>query len=249
MAWSPNGHVLATGSVASPTKNTVQLWDPARLAPLGRHRTSYSSGKFYNLGWSRTGSHLVGGSTDYTEWGSGGRMIINTGACASCTPAWGFAWAPDGSRWATGDESGYVNVYSAKGSELASMRHNFGDVNVLAWSADGTTLAGGNTLWFMGRGGDIVPRGTLPLAGYVSDLAWDPVRLILAACAAGASTVSLFAANGQILGRLRLGAKIVSSLPAAVLAWSPDGSTLATAAGKSVRLWALGVWAREVAQG
>ena len=44
----------------------------------------------------------------------------------------GFAWSPDSSRWAIGDEGGNVTIYGIDGTQIASV-WSTGDVNSLAW--------------------------------------------------------------------------------------------------------------------
>lgn len=239
VAWSAAGKLLATGSVAGPTRNSVQLWDAATGARLAVLATRYSGGKFYNLGWSRDGRFLVGGAVDYREWRTNGTMVFQHPGCPGCTPAWGFAWAPDGRMWAIGDESGYVVVYRTDGSVVAQMRNPYGNVDVMAWSPDGRILAAANALWRLESGG-AVTHGVL-VANTVANqrivaLAWSPASTVIAATFAGATEVYLRDADGRPLATL---VGHTGQVPA--LAWSPDGKVLASGSDdRLIRLWALG---------
>src|SRR5438552_96490 len=94
----------------------------SRLLP--RHARAATNlahgGKFYNLAWSPDGRWLVGGATDYKLWRADGTEVAHT---PKGTPAWGLAWAPDSTRWATGDESGNLILYDTAGHMRADS-HN-----------------------------------------------------------------------------------------------------------------------------
>lgn len=107
-------------------------------------------------------------------------------------------------------------------------------VIALRWSPDGSMLAaaavGGPITLFDAQG---AVRHTLPGHGFgTADLSWHPRGAIL--CSAGQDGKVRFwdVANGSEVRQVAGGASWVEQL-----AWSPDGSLLATAAGKKVRLW------------
>jgi WD40 repeat protein len=227
VAWSPDGQVLATGAIVTFTNPTVQLWNPAGKI-LQTVSTSFSGGKFYNLAWSPDGRFLLGGATDYKLWRADGEQVFWLQSCSHCTPAWAMTWAPGSQQWAIGDESSYVEIYTVTGQKIAQLQDS-GGVNSLAWSPDGSLLAGLSTIWS--------PDGkylyTLrDQSRYVNSNAWSPDGKILAS---GGSDmlVHLWAADGTPLAALqghRAGVNVV--------AWSPDGAILASASDdKTVRLW------------
>jgi WD40 repeat protein len=227
LAWSPDGQVLATGSIVTFTNPTVQLWNPAGQI-LKTLSTSFSGGKFYNLAWSPDGRYLLGGATDYKLWRADGEQVFWLQACSHCTPAWAVAWSPDSRLWAVGDESGYVDIYSITGAKIANLQDS-GGVNSLAWSPDGTLLAGVSTIWSP-KGDYLYTLRDQSL--HVNSNAWSSDGKILAS---GGSDmlVHLWAADSSSLGALqghRAGVNVV--------AWSPDGKILASGSDdKTVRLW------------
>jgi WD40 repeat protein len=233
LAWSPDGKVLASGSVASPSQNTVQLWniDGKLLKTL---TTAFSGGKFYNLGWSPDGKYLVGGASSYTEWRADGTAVFSYESCASCTPAWGFAWSPDSYAWAIGNESGEVRIFDVAGKTRAEMRSNSG-VDMLAWSSDGQILAGGKVS-FWSPTGKVVGGVT---AGHATTIVWSPDGAKLATSSGVIGwpdhTVQVWTRNGKRWATLS-----GHTEPVDVLAWSPDGKTLASGSlDHTIRLWDL----------
>jgi WD40 repeat protein len=228
VAWSPDGGLLASGSIVTFTQPTVQLWTPAGQI-VTTLSTAYSGGKFYNLAWSPNGEYLVGGATDYKLWRADGAQIFWRQGCFSCTPAWGMAWSPNSQWWAVGDESGYVEIYTNAGLQVAALHAEAG-INSLAWSPDSTRLAGANHLWRA----DGTPLATLSLnaPGEVQALAWSPDGQRLASGGSDA-IVHLWTPDGKLLQTLA-----GHTAPITTLAWAPAGRLLATAsADNTVRLW------------
>ncbi|MBK8020635.1 MAG: hypothetical protein IPK19_04180 [Chloroflexi bacterium] len=111
--WSPSGDRLAAGRLVSTSDNEAQIWTLDGDL-LHRLPTDYSGGKFYYVGWSPDGRFLAAGATDYALWTADGELIFHCERCEFCTPAWGFGWSPDSTLWATGDESGFVMVFSIR---------------------------------------------------------------------------------------------------------------------------------------
>lgn len=237
VAWSPDGATLATGSLYSPTQNTVKLWRVADWSLQATMTTDFSGGKFYNLGWSPDGKFLVAGATSYTEWHADGTPVFTYKSCASCAPAWGFAWSPDSSRWAIGNESSEVRMFATDGKEIATFYNSSNNVDVLAWSPDGQVLAGGSLSLWDSSGKLIDTRGAI---GRIDKLVWSPDSKLLAgsSSATNAPTNKVFLWNriDKTLVELQGHQGVV-----AALAWSPDGALLASGSyDKTVRLWSFG---------
>lgn len=226
--WSPDGTKLAVALLGGARDNTIQIWS-ADGELLHNLPTQYSGGKFLNVGWSPDGQYLAGGAIDYKAWTADGVEVVTHESCEFCTPAWGFAWSPDSSKWAIGNESGQVWVYGADGTLIAELS-NEGNVDNLAWSPDSTMLAGGSSIWewtgerFAQRTGMSSSR---------SGLAWSPDSHFIATAGENQSNVRLWDTQGEFLAILNDHTFHIWSL-----AWSPDGSLLASTSGdKTVRLW------------
>ncbi len=225
LAWSPDGKILASGLVASPTQNTVQLWDTNGKL-INTMTTQFSGGKFYNLAWSPDGQFLVGGATDYTEWRADGALVFSHKSCEHCPPAWGFAWSPDSHNWAIGNESGLIWVYGIDGQELAQLQSQ-SNVDVMQWSPDGKWLAGGKNLWSF-------DGSKFTLKNYVKGeqtLAWAPDSRYLAS--ADNNKLYLQQPDGKLITTLEGHTEQVD-----VLAWSPQSNLLASGSDDyTIRLW------------
>jgi WD40 repeat protein len=226
VAWSPDGKILASGSIVTFPKPTVQWWNDAGQI-VKTLSTTASGGKFYNLAWSPDGRYLVGGATDYKEWDASGRQVA--AFCDLCTPAWALAWSPDSQRWAIGNESGEVQIYSSQGDSIAKVGDN-GGVNQLAWSPDSKILAGGGSLW--SAGGAVLARLGGPQS--FNAAAWSPDGKILAT-GGDDGVVYLWTPVGAPLGVLPGHSSRIEAL-----AWAPAGRLLASASDdKTIRLWVL----------
>ncbi len=228
LSWSPDGKTLAVGSLIATYDNRVELRsvDGTLLKTL---HTQYSGGKFLNVGWSPDGKYLVGGAIDYSEWLADGTSVFTHDSCEHCTPAWGFAWSHDSQMWAIGNESGKVWVYDLEGNLIGDLQ-NEGNVDVMAWSPDGTMLAGGNSLW-KSTGTSFEHRITFA-SGRIASLTWSPDSTMIAS-SAYRPYISVSDIEGHVLTRFEGHNNSVQ-----VLAWSPDGITLASGSvDHTVRLW------------
>ena len=231
LAWSPDGQMLAVGAIQVPSASmgtpgrpspiipgTVTLWSATGelRATLGPPRRT--GGKFFHLAWSRDGSTLAAGAVTFAIWRADGTLVAALDDAT--TPAWGMAFSPDGAVLATGDENGFLRLYTGEGVLFATLKET--NVAELAFAPDGKTLAvGGGTL--LDLAGAQVTRRDLPMRSVPqSNLVWSPdgARLI-----AGFSdqTVQIWRADGR-LDTILAGCGVPSSV-----AWSPDGRTIAAA--------------------
>ncbi len=164
-------------------------------------------------------------------------VVLGTAGCSSpllatleghSGPVEGVVFSPDAARIASGSGDGSVRLWSPDGDALQTIDGLGGPVSGVTWSPRGNVLASsgddGKVRLFSAAGGHplrtiAVGRGDVP-----ASVAFSPDGDELAAGNA-AGTVAVWAvANGR---RLRTLARREG--PVAAVAWSADGSLLATA--------------------
>jgi WD40 repeat protein/predicted ATPase/DNA-binding XRE family transcriptional regulator len=208
IAFSPDGHTLAT---TGSWDGTVKLWDVASgaLRWSGRH-TSYTN----IVAFAPNGKLLASAGNDATVrlWDQQNGTLLET--LLHPEPVAGVAWSPQGDLLATGDRDGRIRLWVVNGAEPATCVQIFTGhtscVEGLAFAPDGGTLASAS--W----------DGTIKL--------WDTSTLRL-----GGSRARRRAAADN--GRLRQ-TLVGHSDRVNHVAWSPDGSTLASSSrDPTIWLW------------
>ncbi len=246
LAWSPDGATLASGN----GRGVVKLWD-TRTGALRRAFHLHAQWNVTALAYSRDSKLLVSGAGAGTvklwnaQTGEVVRDFKQEGAeTAHEADVTSLAWSPDGKTVASASEDDtVVNWDVATGAPLYTLRGHKDDVRSIAFSPDGATLASGGDddlkLWDARTG---APQADLkPFADDVKDLAWSPDGTTIAI--AVQPLIMWDRRTQQMLNKEK--ALPFSNTPqATVVAFSPDGSLLATGhygdtatSGCDVRLW------------
>ena len=241
VAWNPSGSRLASGG----DDGVVSLWQPAeRFGPVVTHTMGPP---LHSLSVSPDGSQIVAGSQngDIFTWDARSRALATasqSGGRILC-----LAWQPEHQTFASGNESGEINIWDhSAGERVASLQpetSNAGDDQTIwrvRWSHDGRKLAssshnGAVQVWEPES--QSKPRVVGKMPDYALGLAWSPDDIMIAAGsthgeiwlwkAAGASESILKIPGGAGRGH----ADSVSSL-----AFLPGGNVLASC-GRDGTLW------------
>lgn len=251
LAWSPDGSLLAT---TSPTDPEISLWtaDGTRVAGLAGV-ASYGGA---TLAWSADGHRLAVGAYD----GSDGAIDV-WDVTSPATPTQlahivvalggaptAIAISPDGTRVAAAAGVAFETYDVASGVAHGYFTGPTHEIDALAYSPDGATIASGAEaidLWRADSDGNAALVTSFPSAGMtITSLAWSPDGTRLAAGgegyeAAGANRPELCTVGGACT---RLGTASTEHAASGLhVAWSPDGTQLASIAtdeaSATVMLW------------
>ncbi|HLK69600.1 MAG TPA: SUMF1/EgtB/PvdO family nonheme iron enzyme [Bryobacteraceae bacterium] len=232
MAWSPDGQTIA----ANGDGGTVRLWraDSGTVSrDLGTHPNSV-----YSLAWSPDGRTLASGAYDHTvklwDVNSGGLAKTLAGHVGE---VFSVAWSPDGRAIASGsrdrtakiwDTSSGALLHTLAGKESGvpeQLGYGVPNTVTLAWRPDGQTIAAAGfddrrvKLWQPATGALLRDLETPTLGIY--SLSWSPDGATLAS---GGGYIQIWSRDGTLLSELFLR----QSVPSRMVAYGPDGKTLAS---------------------
>ena len=142
LAFSPDGTILATGSL----DRTVKLWD----IPAGRERSVLrdDSGVILGIAFAPDGRTLAWATTDpagaIALWDVKTERLQRT-LRGHAPRVQAIAYSPDGRTLASGGTDGTVKLWDvAGGKERATLKGHKGSILAVAFAPDGRTLASGS---------------------------------------------------------------------------------------------------------
>ena len=256
VAFSPKGDLLAT----SGSDGTVWLWDPAAGDParqLLRGHVDLVSALAFSPDGERLATAGLGG---VRLWNPATREALFGEPLLDREVIDAIAFSPDGQRLSTADSArGVVELWdAATGRPVGKPFRPPGGVNALAFSPDGQVLALGSGLptfadvprphprpqgqvWLWNPDTGAVVGRPLRTGAAVLSVAFSPDGERLAS--AGEDGVWLWNPHtGDPVTRLTRNEQTAGRLDSDASGWfsvafSPDGSRLASVAGNGVRLW------------
>ena len=247
LRWSRDGKRLMIG-FADGTAQEVDVMSKKELFSYGN-----LSAQINSLAWSPDGHALAlacdDGTVNVYEVVSG-KMITSFKGHLDSVAA--VAWSHDGARIASGSDDATVQVWSATtGKPLLIFKEYTRKVSSLAWSADDSRIVSCSwdniaKIWDV-RSNRTLLTYTKHKGGWLNTVAWSPDgKLIASAGEVGTVTGNVYigtrgtkdvnlhvweAATGNTHA-------LYESLPVNALAWSPDGTRIATACSNNVsQVW------------
>lgn len=137
LSWSPDGRILAVGTVG----HSIQFWDALHNELL--YTATGHESHVYGLAWSPDGRLLASGAADKTIriWdGQAGTLLATYQGHKNDVST--VAWSPDGQMLASGSRDQTVRLWDSQNGQLLTViTGHQGPVYSVVWSPDGQLLA------------------------------------------------------------------------------------------------------------
>ena len=243
VTWSPDGKYIAPAGCDALVKVIDAMTGKLLLTYRGHPVTA--QGNCITAAWSPNGKYIASAGQE----GAGQVWEALTGhlrATFSNGGVMSLAWSPDGTYVASGGSDGTVQVWEAlTGKLLLTYRGHSANVIGLAWSPDGTYIASASNdntvqVW-NAKTGKLRLTYRADAGGSPIGLAWSPDGKYLVTSVFRQATPPANKCDVEVFdamtGKLLLTYRGHSSLAWSV-AWSPDGTRIASASEDgTVQIW------------
>ena len=244
IAFSPDGHLLASGS---PSDGTVKLWDVDSGQNTAVFTVKPNGGNAMCVSFSPDGTKLAAASAERitlwevsTEQHLYTRRHIDIGKLEISVDVFSIAFSPDGTKLASASWDGVKLWDAATGQNLAALPGHARVVNAVAFAPDGLTLASnsisGVQVWEVAAGRHIATLAGPP--NFTASFAYSPDGTTLAAGSVDARnaehTVKIWDVDtGKNIYTLQGHSDLVTAV-----AYSPDGTMLAAGSkDRTINVW------------
>ncbi len=249
---SPDGALLAAVGRDPKTRVALGLWDLEDFGSAGEMKGSVDRGS--RLAWSADGRTLQAVDRERTvrRWELSTGLILAEWPAAAAEDAGRIdlaEWGAVGARLAIAAGDGSMELWDAEGERLLAstpVPEEKARTTSLAWTRDGKLLAAGDRdgrlrAWDGATGSPRFDHAEAH-ADQLLSLAWSPDGTVLASGGRDGKARLWDATTGEPVGRPLdhggAGSGGSGGSDVTRLAWSPDGSSLATATrDRRVRLW------------
>jgi WD40 repeat protein/transcriptional regulator with XRE-family HTH domain len=185
VAFSPNGHYIATGSF----NGEIRVWQAENMKQI--YSFTEHNGWVWSIAFSPDGTILASGSNDRTIklWDV---SKAESQGCMNTLEGhthWvkAVAFSPDGATLASGSNDSTIKLWSiTSGQQLVSLEGHSGSVSSVAFSPDGSLLASGSEdssikLWHVENlTGNLMPKTFYGHTESVQAVAFSPDGSLLA---------------------------------------------------------------------